>query len=275
MNVYVREVASALAQAGVECTTYTRADRPGCRRGARSSRATGSCTCRPGRSTCPRRRWPTSSTRSPPASLDARPRRRRRRRRPRQLLAERRRRPPPEARARRAARVDVPHARPGQGRGRRPGAGVARPGRGRGHRLQRRHLRQLSRGGAPVPPALRRPGRAHRDRAARRRARLLRARRPAGARRAVGLPDDGPIVLFVGRIQPLKAPDVAIRAARRAAPPRRRAGDRRRRQRRRRRRRGGARPPPGRRARRRRARPVRRRRSRTTSCPATTAPPTW
>jgi D-inositol-3-phosphate glycosyltransferase len=29
MNVYVREVASALAQAGVECTTYTRAHRPG------------------------------------------------------------------------------------------------------------------------------------------------------------------------------------------------------------------------------------------------------
>jgi D-inositol-3-phosphate glycosyltransferase len=29
MNVYVREVASALAQAGVDCTTYTRADRPG------------------------------------------------------------------------------------------------------------------------------------------------------------------------------------------------------------------------------------------------------
>jgi D-inositol-3-phosphate glycosyltransferase len=32
MNVYVREVASALAQAGVACTTYTRADRPGLRR---------------------------------------------------------------------------------------------------------------------------------------------------------------------------------------------------------------------------------------------------
>ena len=29
MNVYVREVAGALAQSGVECTTYTRADRPG------------------------------------------------------------------------------------------------------------------------------------------------------------------------------------------------------------------------------------------------------
>ncbi len=33
-----------------------------------------------------------------------------------------------------------------------------------------------------------------------------------GARRAVGLPVDRPVVLFVGRIQPLKAPDVAIRA---------------------------------------------------------------
>lgn len=29
MNVYVRELASALAQAGIECTTYTRADREG------------------------------------------------------------------------------------------------------------------------------------------------------------------------------------------------------------------------------------------------------
>ena len=68
MNVYVREVASALAQAGVECTTYTRADRPGpARRGRWSSPATASCTSRPGRSTCPRRRWPTCSTRSPPA----------------------------------------------------------------------------------------------------------------------------------------------------------------------------------------------------------------
>jgi D-inositol-3-phosphate glycosyltransferase len=29
MNVYVRELVSSLAQAGIECTTYTRADRPG------------------------------------------------------------------------------------------------------------------------------------------------------------------------------------------------------------------------------------------------------
>src|SRR5690606_39077196 len=29
MNVYVRELVSALSQAGLECVTYTRADRPG------------------------------------------------------------------------------------------------------------------------------------------------------------------------------------------------------------------------------------------------------
>jgi len=33
-----------------------------------------------------------------------------------------------------------------------------------------------------------------------------------GARRAIGLPTDRPVVLFVGRIQPLKGPDVAIRS---------------------------------------------------------------
>jgi D-inositol-3-phosphate glycosyltransferase len=34
-----------------------------------------------------------------------------------------------------------------------------------------------------------------------------------GARRRLGLPVDGEILLFVGRIQPLKAPDVLVRAA--------------------------------------------------------------
>jgi D-inositol-3-phosphate glycosyltransferase len=34
----------------------------------------------------------------------------------------------------------------------------------------------------------------------------------SGARVALGLPDDRPVLLFVGRIQPLKGPDVAIRA---------------------------------------------------------------
>ncbi|WP_109471837.1 D-inositol-3-phosphate glycosyltransferase [Ornithinimicrobium cavernae] len=35
----------------------------------------------------------------------------------------------------------------------------------------------------------------------------------AAARRAVGLPEDAQVVLFVGRIQPLKAPDLLVRAA--------------------------------------------------------------
>lgn len=34
----------------------------------------------------------------------------------------------------------------------------------------------------------------------------------AGARRALDLPNDVPVLLFVGRIQPLKGPDVAVRA---------------------------------------------------------------
>ncbi|MBK5331774.1 MAG: glycosyltransferase [Ilumatobacteraceae bacterium] len=34
----------------------------------------------------------------------------------------------------------------------------------------------------------------------------------AGARNAIGLPIDRPVLLFVGRIQPLKGPDVAVRA---------------------------------------------------------------
>ena len=121
---------------------------------------------------------------------------------------------------------------------------MARPGRGRGHRLQRRDLRQLPRGGAPVPAPLRRPGR-RASRSCRRRSSTP-SSRPAtapGARRAVGLPDDRPVVLFVGRIQPLKGPDVAIRAlAAMTRHPTADAGDRRRRQRRRRRRRGCARP---------------------------------
>jgi len=37
---------------------------------------------------------------------------------------------------------------------------------------------------------------------------------PAGAaRRRLGLPEDGPVIVFAGRIQPLKAPDVVLHAA--------------------------------------------------------------
>ena len=40
----------------------------------------------------------------------------------------------------------------------------------------------------------------------------FRAVDPAGARRRLGLPPNGPLITFVGRIQPLKAPDVMLRA---------------------------------------------------------------
>jgi len=41
----------------------------------------------------------------------------------------------------------------------------------------------------------------------------------SGARQALGLPADAPVLLFVGRIQPLKGPDVAVRALARLGRP--------------------------------------------------------
>ena len=58
MNVYVRELASALAQAGVECTTYTRADRPACPRGGRRAGAPGRARRRPVRFDLPKEALP-------------------------------------------------------------------------------------------------------------------------------------------------------------------------------------------------------------------------
>ena len=121
-----------------------------------------------------------------PASSTTCARHGRRRPHPRQLLALGRGRAPHQARARPAARLHLPHPGPGEGRGRRRGAGVARAGRDGDHRLRRRHLRELHRGGAAVPPALRRPAGPDRDRGAGRRARLLRPRRPHGRPRRAG-----------------------------------------------------------------------------------------
>ena len=71
MNVYVREVASALAQAGVECTTYTRAAPAGpARRGHRRARPPGRARARRAVRPARRRRSPTSSTCSPSGVLD-------------------------------------------------------------------------------------------------------------------------------------------------------------------------------------------------------------
>ena len=179
MNVYVRELVSALAQAGVYCTVYVRTWRdglpaevavePGFRVrhiDAGPPVAPEGGAARDGRRV--RRRRPR------------RPRtRRRRRRHPRELLALGSRRPPPEARARSAARVDVPHARPREGRVGRRGARATRALRGRDHRLLRRDPRELHRGSRAVRAPVRRDARSRRDRAARRRPRVLLARRPA------------------------------------------------------------------------------------------------
>ena len=203
---------------------------------------------------------------------------RRRRRHPRQLLAVGRRRPPPQARARPAARVDVPHPRPGQGRDRRRRAAAPGRRRGRGHRLLRRHPRVVPGRGRRPRRALRRRPRPHRDRAAR--ASTTPSSRPAtsgGARAALGL-DARPAGAAVRRAHPAAQGPRRRRRARwpsSAGATRRRARRRRRAERRRRRRRGG----PGRTtlvddARPRRPRAVRRRRSPTTCCRPTTGPPT-
>jgi D-inositol-3-phosphate glycosyltransferase len=212
MNVYVREVASALAQAGIECTTYTRADRPGLPR---------EVSVEPGHRV----------VHVPAGPFDL----------PKEALAD-------EVDEFTAGVLE--HIRSGPGvdvvHGNYWLSGVV------GHRLkhelgvplvatfhtlarvkaeggdlepvwrdraeaevigcsdaicvscpeEERQFRRLY--GDPagrieiVPPAVEHaffaPGDQH------------------GARRAVGLPVDRPVLLFVGRIQPLKAPDVAIRA---------------------------------------------------------------
>ena len=97
----------------------------------------------------------------------------------------------------------------------------------------------------------------------------------SGARAAIDLPTDVPVILFVGRIQPFKGPDVAIRALDELDRPDALLADRRRGQRRRGRQRARACAPTRPRARTGRPGSVRATRSRTTSCPRITAPPTW
>jgi D-inositol-3-phosphate glycosyltransferase len=212
MNVYVREVASALAQAGVECTTYTRADRPGLAR---------EVLVEPGHTVVHVEAGPHDVTKEElPELVD--------------LFAD-----GVRDHVDATGGVDVIHGNYWL-------SGVA------GHRLkhqldvplvatfhtlarvkaeggdmepawrdraeadviacsdaicvscpeEERQFRRLY--GDPngvieiVPPAVEHAFFAPGDR--------------AGARRAIGLPADRPAILFVGRIQPLKGPDVAIRA---------------------------------------------------------------
>jgi D-inositol-3-phosphate glycosyltransferase len=212
MNVYVREVASALAQAGVECTTYTRADRPGLAPEVLVEPGHRVVHVRAGPFDLPKEALPDQLDEFTAGVLDH---------------------------IRSGPGVDLVHGNYWL-------SGVA------GHRLkhelgvplvstfhtlarvkaeggdmepvwrdraeadvigcsdaicvscpeEERQFRRLY--GDPagrieiVPPAVEHAFFAPGDR--------------GGARRAVGLPQDRPVVLFVGRIQPLKAPDLAIRA---------------------------------------------------------------
>ena len=119
MNVYVQSLARALARAGVSCDVLTRAEH----RGAAADRRRGAGV--PGRA--PPRRCAGARSEGRTARPRRRPGRRgapsprgggTRRRPPRALLDLRRRRAPAQARARTAARDDVPHAGAHQGRGR-------------------------------------------------------------------------------------------------------------------------------------------------------------
>ena len=181
----------------------------------------------PGR---PRRRRPgrpaqggaarRSSTSSPTACSTHIERDRRRRRHPRQLLAVGRGRPPPQARARPAAGVDVPHPGPGQGRDRRrrarsagstprPRSSAAPTPSSPSCAAEADQLERLY-GADPsrieiVPPGVDHAFFSPGDQRRRPRAR-------SGSRRT------GPVLLFVGRIQPLKGLDVAVGALADAAP---------------------------------------------------------
>jgi D-inositol-3-phosphate glycosyltransferase len=210
MNVYVREIVSSLAQAGVECTTYTRADREGCRRGARRARAPV-VHIEAGPHHLPKEALPDVVDEFTDGCSITSPRRRRRRR-ARQLLAER---------------------------------------RGRGHRIKHEldipfvatfHTlaRVKAEGGDPEPGwrdraeaeivncadaicvscteeerssgACTATRRAASRSSPRGRARVLRSRRPTRRHGRARPAPRRPVLLFVGRIQPLKGPDVAIRA---------------------------------------------------------------
>jgi D-inositol-3-phosphate glycosyltransferase len=212
MNVYVREVASALAQAGVDCTTYTRADRPGLPR---------ELVVEPGHSV----------VHIPAGPFDL----------PKEALADQ-----VDGFADGVAEhiaatggVDVIHGNYWL-------SGVA------GHRLKHRlevplvstfhTLARVKAEGGDLEPEWRDRAEAEvigcsdaicvscpeEERQFRRLYGdphgVIEVVPPAvehaffapgdcrGARRAIGLPADRPIVLFVGRIQPLKGPDVAVRA---------------------------------------------------------------
>ena len=224
MNVYVVELAPQLAALGTEVEIFTRATRSEPRRRSSSwRRASWSATSSPARSRA-------SAKNDLPAQLCAftagsaagrgSARARLVRPGPLALLAVRsgrldRRRAlgacrssSPRTRWPRSRTPRSPKAMPAEPRcpGDRRGAGRRRGGpAGREHRATRR---------GQLDPALRRRPAAGRRGRARCRPRGLPPRRVAStARTRLGVAPDAHVLLFVGRIQPLKAPDVLLRAA--------------------------------------------------------------
>ncbi len=215
MNVYVHALASALARAGVGGRRAHPSRAPGATTGRRGrARATGSCTSTAGPcAPVPRHMFPELVA---PFSEAARAQLERCGTdydvAARELLGLGCGRSPAEARARPAARHHVPLARPGAGRGRPRRRGhVATAGRGRGRACADlvvaatdEERDQLVRyyGADPERVEIVPPGVDH--------ARSRRATGPAPAVRSAST--TGPVLLFVGRIQPLKGVDLAVEA---------------------------------------------------------------
>ena len=159
MNVYVRELVSSIAQAGIDATVFVR----------RHDDAPEVVDVEPGFRVVHMAAGPPRAAQGVAAVGRARVRRRREgvagiepcRRAARQLLAVGRGWPPAEARARPAAGDDVPHAGPGQGRHRRPEPQRRIDAEGGSGGLLRRDHRQLGHrdaaawrpSTAPTPPA--------------------------------------------------------------------------------------------------------------------------
>ena len=218
MNVYVRSLAGALARAGVECDLLTRCEDPG---RARRRRRRAGCACRPPRA--PVRRSPIDKrdlSRLVDPLVDA----------ARALhLVEHAGfdvlhanywisgdgRSPAEAPARPPPGHDVPHARararPTVGHRRRPVERVARRAT-RSSRAPTADSRPPPTSATELVAALRRRPRP-RSRSCRP-VSTTACSRPAtarGARRAPAACRRRPVLLFVGRIQPLKGADLALR----------------------------------------------------------------
>ena len=253
MNVYVRELVSALAQAGVQADVFTRradADAPevvDVEPGFRVVHVDA------GPVDLAKEQLPDVVDDFADGVAAHLERARRRRRAPRQLLALRRGRAPPQARARPPARVHVPHPRPREGRDRRSRARAPRARRGRRDRLLGRDPRLLRGRGRPArAPLRRRPAAAS---SSSRPASTTPSSPPGPAtapapRCTTSTSATGPVLLFVGPHPAPEGPRRRRARARRAPPPRRPPRGRRRRQRRRGRRRGRAHRQARRRARR-------------------------